>query len=172
MGFKLNLTGEEIKAAQGGAFPPLAEGTYGAVIFEAVQKKSKAGNEMYELNYKITEGVEGIGRKLKSWYVLSGKGAFKLVELGKATGLPYPTKTTPAGEFEFPDADEFLGIEVNIELIQEGYESVEDVEDPDTGEITEEEVTKYRNTVKKVTKYDASKIGGNEAADAGSGLFL
>lgn len=178
MGFKLNLTGEEIKQAQGNNFEPLPSGIYGAVIYTAVQKQSKAKNEMFEIDFKITDGPAGINRRQRGWFVLSGKGLFKLIELNKATGFPYPDKTTPPGEFEFPDADEYLGIQVNIELDQQPYESIEDVEDEETGEVTEVEVTKYRNNLKKVTKYDESKHSLAEdvdesgaAVDSGS-LFL
>lgn len=145
MGFKLNLTNDEIKQAQGG-FPTLPAGTYGAVIFENVQKKSKAGNEMFEVNYKITEGPAGVGRKIKSWYVLSGKGLFKLVELNKATDFPVPSK---GGEFELPDADEYLGKQVNIVLDVEEYASVDD---------DNNDVTRTRNVVKTVKPYDEDAI--------------
>lgn len=167
MGKTLTLTADEIKQAQGGNFEPLAEGVYGAVIYEAKDKVSRAGNEMYELNFKITDGPEGIGRKQMGWFVRSGKGLFKLIELNKATGFPYPTKDTKPGDFEFPDEDEYLGIKVNIELVQEPYESTE--EDEDGNEV---DVTKYRNNIKKVTKYDESKFGAAEAVDKKSGLFL
>lgn len=157
MGFKLNLTAAEIKTAQGGSFPPLPEGTYGAVIYEVVEKQSKAGNDMYQIDFKITEGPEGIGRKQRGWFVVSGKALFSVVGLLKALGLPYPTKDTPAGEFEFPDGDEFLGREVNIKLSQEGYET-EDA----SGNV----VTQFRNNVKSVFAYDPDKI--DEAADEDS----
>jgi hypothetical protein len=165
MGFKLNLTNDEIKNAQGN-FEPVPAGTYGAQIFESVQKKSKAGNQMFEINYKLTEGPAGKGRKIKSWYVLSGKGLFKLVELNKATDFPYPDKNTPAGEFEFPDADEYLGKEVNLVLDVEDYASVDD-----DGNDT----TRQRNVVKRVAAYDPDKITTAEdleGADEDESLFL
>ena len=64
MGFKLNLTSDEIKKAQGGSFQPLPAGTYGAIVFDVAEKTSKAGNDMYEIDFKITEGPEGIGRRV------------------------------------------------------------------------------------------------------------
>jgi len=152
MGFKLNLTNDEIRSAQGN-FEPVPAGTYGAKIFEAVQKKSKAGNEMYELNFKIVQGPAGINRKLKSWFVLSGKGLFKLVELNKATDFPYPDKNTPAGEFEFPDADEYLGKDVNLVIGVEDYNSVDD---------DGNDVVRQRNVVKNVRPYDEDKITTEE----------
>ena len=167
MGIKLNLTGEEIKAAQGNSFPPLAEGIYGAVIYEAKFKDSRAGNPMYEITFKITEGPEGIGRQVRGWFTLTPKALFKVVELNKAVGFPYPTKDTPAGEFEFNDADDYLSKQVNIQLVQEPYESVE--EDEDGNEV---EITAYRNNIKKVLKYNADNIGGTSTAEDKSGLFL
>lgn len=156
MGFKLNLTNDEIKNAQGGNFKPLPAGTYGAIVFESVQKNSKAGNPMFEINYKITEGPAGINRKIKSWYVLSGKGLFKLVELNKATDFPYPDKNTPAGEFEFPEADEYLGKEVNLVL---------DVEDYNGVDADGKDATLQRNVVKRVLPYDADAITTEEDAE-------
>ena len=98
MAFKLNLTEAEIKQAQGGNFEPLPEGTYGAIIYEVVEKQSKAGNDMYEITFKITDGPEGIGRQVKGWFVVTGKALFSVVGLLKALGLPYPNKDTPPGE--------------------------------------------------------------------------
>lgn len=167
MGFKLNLTNDEIKQAQGGGFATLPAGTYGALVFENVQKKSKAGNEMFEVNFKITEGPAGVNRKIKSWFVLSGKGLFKIVELHKALGgadegFPIPDKS---GEYEFPEADEYLGKQVNIVLDVEEYASVDD---------DGNDVTRTRNTVKNVRVYDADKITTEdelEDDDADSSAF-
>lgn len=166
MGFKLNLTAAEIKSAQGGAFPPLPAGTYGAIIFEGSESTSKAGNDMYVLDFKITEGPEGINRKQRGWFVVSGKALFSVVGLLKALDLPYPSKETPAGEFEFPDVDAFLGEQVNIKITQESYET-EDEE----GNV----VTAYRNNISRVFKYDPDKITeavDEEAEAASSGNFL
>ena len=123
MGFKLNLTSDEIKNAQGGGFKPLPAGTYGASVYDVTEKTSKAGNDMYEIDFKITEGPEGIGRKQRGWFVVSGKALFSVVGLLKALDFPYPSKDTPEGEFEFPDGDEFLGREVNLKITQEAYET-------------------------------------------------
>ena len=172
MGFKLNLTGEDIASAQG-TFTPLPAATYGAVIYENTQKKSKgSGNEMFETNYKIVEGPAGLNRKIKSWSVLTGKGSFKLVELNKAlggakAGFPYPDKNTKPGEFEFTDADEYLGKKVNLQITVEDYNSVDD---------DGNDVTKQQNRVAKVLPYDEDKITTKDEleneGDAGGGLFL
>lgn len=152
MGFKLNLTNDEIKKAQG-SFEPLAAGVYGAVIFEAEEKVSRAGNDMYRINYKITEGPEGVGRKIYGYYTVAGNALFAVNGLLKATGHPYPDKDTPAGDFDFPDAEEFLGQEVNIKITREPY-----VSEDDTGK----EITAYRNNVAKVFAYDADKISTSD----------
>lgn len=149
MGFKLNLTAAEIKNAQGGGFKPLPAGIYGATIFDVTEKQSKAGNDMYEIDFKITEGPEGVGRKQRGWFVVSGKALFSVVGLLKALDLPYPSKETPAGEFEFPDGDSFLGEEVNIKITQEPYQTEDD---------EGKEVTAYRNNIARVFKYDPDKI--------------
>lgn len=170
MGFKLNLTNDEVKQAQGNGFATLPAGTYGAVIFENVQKKSKAGNEMFEVNYKLVEGPAGKNRKQKSWYVLSGKGLFKIVELHKALGgadegFPIPNA---AGEYEFPDADDYLGKKVNVVLGVEEYAGVD---------ADGKDATLTRNVVSRVRPYDPDEHTTvedleNEDEPANSGLFL
>lgn len=165
MGFKLNLTSDEIKNAQGGSFKPLPEGTYGAIVFDVTEKQSKAGNDMYEIDFKITEGPEGIGRKIRGWFVVSGKALFSVVGLLKALDFDYPTKDTPAGEFEFPDGDEFLGKELNLKIKQGAYET-----EGEDGEV----VTAYRNNISRTFPYDPDKItepGEDDDAPAG-GNFL
>lgn len=182
----LQLSKAEIKQAQGGIPDPIAEGTYGAVIFESVWKQSRAGNDMYELNFKITEGPEGVGRKLKGWFALTPKALFKVNELIKATGVgEVVTKTTKPGKINFPDEDDFLGIDVVLEVTQTPYESIELLdEDPETGEKfldadgepeeREVEVTKFRNNIAKVLNYDkfSHTIGLTEDADDAEGVFL
>lgn len=164
MGIKLNLTTDEIKGAQG-EFTVLPEGIYGAFVYEAKFKKSRAGNDMYELNFKITEGPAGIGRKIMGWFTLTPKALFKVVELNKAVGFPYPNKSTPAGEFEFNDADDYLQEKVNLQIIQEPYEGVDDDDEP---------VTLYRNNIKKVLAYDPDKVTSEDDVEEkdDSGLFL
>ena len=165
MGIKLNLTADEIKGAQGN-FEPLPEGTYGAFVYEAKFKESRAGNPMYELNFKITEGPAGVGRKIMGWFTLTPKALFKVIELNKAVGFPYPKSAADAGEFEFADADDYVSEKVNLSIIQEPYESVDD---------DGNEVTLFRNNIKRVNPYDPDKISGEgdaEAATDKGGLFL
>ena len=162
MGIRLNLTNDEIKSAQGG-FPVLPAGVYGATIYSSELKQSKAGNPMYVIDFKITEGAAGIGRKQRSWFVLAPNALFSVIGLNKAVGFPYPTKDTPAGEFEFNDADDYVGKKVNIVLEVEDYESVDE---------DDNDVTKQRNVVKRVNAYDTDKVTGAEVEDAKSGLFL
>lgn len=168
MGFKLKLTAEESKAAQGGGFPVLPAGTYGAVIQTNKQGKSKSsGNEMFTIDFKIKEAPEGVtatNRRQRGWFTLEGKGLFNIIGLHKAIGFDYPGKDFE-GEFEWPEAAEYLGEEVLIVLDVEEYESV----DPDT----DEDVTLERNTLKRVLKYDEDKIAlaGAERAES-KGMFL
>lgn len=166
MGFKLALTNDEIKKAQSGnSFPTLAAGTYGAVIYTSEMKESKAGNPMYVIDFKITEGQEGIGRKQRSWFVLAPQALFAVIGLNKAVGFPNPPKTIEedAIEFEFADPEDYVGKKVNIVLEVEEYESVDD---------DDNDVIKTRNVVKRVLSYDADKISGSEVVEAKAGLFL
>lgn len=170
MGIKVNLTQDEIKAAQSGLPPALPEGIYAAQIYTSVSKDSKAGKPMYEIDFKITDGPAGVGRKQRGWFSLAPNALFSTIALLKALDLPYPTKETPEGEFEFPDAEEFLGERVNIKLVKEPYLTLEENED---GE--EVEVTAFRNGIKRVTKFDIDKVTDAEDAEDGAaagGVFL
>jgi len=151
MAFKLNLTEAEIKDAQSSTIKPVAEGIYGAVVYEAKEARSKQGNDMYVLDYKILSGPEKVGpkRTFRAWYVVKSNALFSLIALLKALDMPYPKKDTPAGEFEFPEASDFIGEKVNLKIVQEPYESVDDDDNP---------VTLMRNNVKTVFAYDEDKI--------------
>ncbi len=168
MGIKINLTPEEVKDAQGG-FNPIPEGVYAATIVDAKLGKSKAQNPMYIIEYLITDGPEVRKNfKLKGWYVLKANALFGVIGLNKAVGFAYPKGAADLedGGFEFPDADEYLGQEVNIKVIQSSY-----LTEGDDGE----EVTAYRNEVKAVYKADPDKVDGpvdEDAADVKSDLFL
>lgn len=170
MAFKLNLTADEIKDAQGSTIKPVAEGIYGAVVYEAKMAKSKAGNDMYVIDYKITGGPEKVGpkRTFRSWYVLKANALFSLIALLKAVDMPYPKKDTPAGEFEFPDPEDFVGEKVNLKITQETYESVDD---------DGKDITALRNVVKTVYAYDEDKIDDElsdeeKEAASDSSIFL
>lgn len=169
MGFRLNLTNDEIKAAQGNNFAALPKGTYGAVIFSNTFGLSKSSNNpMFTIDFKITEGQAGIGRKIRGWFSLTGKALFKVVELHKAIDFPFPDKNTPAGEFEFPETDEYLGKEVNIVIDVEEYTTDEDDANGDPIKAT-------RNTFKYVRPYDADKhtvAGDEDGTEANSNLFI
>lgn len=166
MGFKLNITPEDIKNATGNTFEPIPEGIYGATIVEAVVKDSKAGNPMYALNLRISEGATGIGRKIRSWHVIQGPGSFSSAALLKALDLPYLKKGMTEEEiadFEFPDADDLIGRELNVKIKVESYEGL----DEDTGEAE----TRYRNNVAGTYKYDPDRhteLEEDDASDSGS----
>lgn len=167
MGFKLNLTADEVKQAQGGPIPALPAAKYGATVYSAVQKKSKAQNEMFEIDFKLTEGPVPVGkRKQRGWFALTPAALFKYVELAKATGHPYPKKDD-IGEFEFPEAEDFVGIDVLVQLGVENYNTVDD----DGNDLVAQ-----RNTLDKVLPYDADKITTAEELEEGEsaegGLFL
>lgn len=165
MGVTLNLTADEIKDAQSSGFKPIPEGIYAATIYDAKLGKSKAGNDMYVLDFKITDGPEvRKNYKIRSWFVIKANALFSLIALNKAVGFAYPTKETPAGEFEFPDADEYIGLEVNLKIVQEPYETVDD---------DDNDITAFRNNVKTVLPFDPAKVDSADGAEgADSGLFL
>ena len=169
MGFKLNLTTADIEAASG-EFKPLPEAIYGAVIYDASFGTSKAGNPMYTLTYKITDGPEGtIGKTIRGYYTLTKKALFGVVGLNKAVGFPYPSKewaeANPGEEFEFADPEEYISKKVNLKIVQEPYASVDD---------GGKDVTSFRNNIKTVTKYNEDAHTGAEGSDtaADTSLFL
>lgn len=170
MGIKLNLSAQEIKDAQGN-FEALPAGTYEAVIYDAKFGQSKSSNNpMYTLTFKLL-GAHAKNRQIRGYFVLTAKGLFKLIELNKAVGFDYPKKDTPAGEFEFPDAEEYIGLKVNLVLDKEPYESVDD---------DNNNITAFRNNVKRVNAHDEDKLSDPEDLEAGDdagsnstgGLFL
>lgn len=185
MGFKLNLTNDEIKSAQGG-FATLPKGTYAANIFSNTFKMSKATppNPMFEIEFKITQGQAGIGRKIRGWFVLTPKALFKVIELHKALGgadegFPYPDKNTDPGDFEFPETDEYLGKPVNIVIDVENYASVANGDDVLNGVLNSdteqpvkaegEPVTKTRNTLKYVRAYDEDTLTSEDDEGTAAG---
>lgn len=167
MGLNLGITKADINDSVGGNFEPVPEGIYGGMIIEAEIKDSKtSGNPMYAINTRISEGATGIGRKIRSWHVIKGKGAFSSTALLKATGFPYITKTMSdeeLAEFEFPLADELIGKEINIKVAVEPY--------PSLNEETGEEETRYRNNIAGTFAYDPDRhteIEEEESASGGS----
>lgn len=164
MGFKLDINKEDIKNAVGGNFEPIPAGVYGGTIVEAVVKDSKnSGNPMYALNIRVSEGATGIGRKIRSYHVIQGKGAFSSTALLKALDLPYIRKDMTEEEladFEFPDGDELIGRELNIKVGIDSY--------PGMNEETGEEETRYRNQILGTFPYNPDKFTELEDDDEGS----
>lgn len=151
MGFSLGISKEDAAKAIGQDFTPLAAGVYGSRIIEAEVKDSKKGNKMYVLKHLITGGPEGIGRKITSYHVIVGDGSFSTHALLKALGLPYINKDTTPEElesFEFPDAEELIGEELNIKIKQEPFKTLND---------DGEEETTFRNNVSGTHAPDEAK---------------
>lgn len=187
MGYKLNLTDDEVKQAKGNNFDVLPDGTYGAVVYDIKQEISKSsGSPMYTINYKITS-TPGKGRRIRAWYSFQPKALFKLNELNKALGLPVPDK---GGEYEIPDPDEYLSEEVNLVIGKRSYETVATDKDVENGVLADENgvvgpegepvkegdpITKFQNEVRKVFPYDEDRhTSAEEDAEerAASGLYL
>ena len=168
MGFKLTVTKKDIDNAVGGNFEPIPAGVYGSRITNAIVKDSSKGNPMYMVDHLIIEGATGIGRKLKSWHVIQGPGSFGSTNLLKALDFPVLRKGMTDEEiedYEFPDPDELIGLELNIKLEVESY--------PGMDEETGEEVTRYRNNVKGTFKYDEDRHTElEEDDDSASGSLL
>lgn len=167
MGFKLTVSKKDIENAVGGNFEPIPAGIYGATIIEAEVKDSRAGNPMYALQHRISAGATGIGRKIRSWHVIQGPGAFSSTQLLKALGLPYLRKDMTEQEledFEFPDADDLIGEEINVKVTVESFKGL--------NEETGEEETRYRNNIGGTYAYDEDRHteleDDEESSDSGS----
>ena len=157
MGFTLTLTKENIEQAKGGSFEPLPKGTYGATIFEAKTGPSKSsGNPMYTITYNV-QVPGGKSRKIKGWHIIQGPGSFSTKNLLKALGRPTPDGE---GEFEFPDADELIGEELNVKIGIDPYDTI----NPDTGE----EETRYNNTIDGTFPYDEDRHSTFEDDEEGA----
>lgn len=61
-------------------------GEYDFEVTDAVEKQSKAGNDMVELAIKVYD-TEGVGRIVNDWLVDTEKAAFKIRHFAEAVGL-------------------------------------------------------------------------------------
>lgn len=163
MGFKLTVSKTDIENALGGNFEPIPAGVYGSTITEAVVKDSKAGNPMYVVKHLITGGATGIGRKITSYHVIQGKGAFSSTQLLKALELPYIRKDMTEAEledYEYPDPEDLIGNDLNVKIVTEPYTGM----DPETGEPE----TRYRNNIAGTYVHDEDRFTELEDEDDSS----
>ena len=80
----------------------LSAGQYPARIIEAVEKASKAGNDMIELLVTV-RGADGKERELRDWLVGNDRGALKLRHAAEAVGALAKYEAGEIGQNDFPD---------------------------------------------------------------------
>jgi hypothetical protein len=97
--------------AKGEAVPP---GRYPARIDKVEDQTSEKGNAYWQVTFTLTE-EPAIGRKVWGNFMLQPQSLWKLRQLMKAIGMP----TQGVGNLV---ADEFIGQEVGVIVINETYE--------------------------------------------------
>lgn len=99
-------------------FKPLEPNTYPARIISAVPKKSKKGNPMLEVTFKVQSEGKEITRK--AWPMTSGAGAFGFDQLLRACGFDAVAEQikTPGSGVQF-DSDELVGKEIQVRVDNE-----------------------------------------------------
>jgi hypothetical protein len=103
----------------------LAGGQYPARIVEAVEKASKAGNDMIELLVAV-RGADGGERELRDWLVGNDRGALKLRHAAEAVGALAKYEAGEIGQDDFP------GHDVRVKIIIEkrrGYPDQNRIDD-------------------------------------------
>ena len=103
----------------------LSAGQYPARIIEAVEKASKAGNDMIELLVTV-RGADGEERELRDWLVGNDRGALKLRHAAEAVGALARYEAGEIGQNDFP------GHNVRVKIIIEkrrGYPDLNRIDD-------------------------------------------
>jgi hypothetical protein len=79
----------------------LQAGHYPARIIEAVEKESKAGNDMIELLVAV-RAADGSEREFRDWLVGTDRGALKLRHAAEAVGALAKYEAGEIGQDDFP----------------------------------------------------------------------
>lgn len=97
---------------------PLEPGTYNASIISATPKKSKKGNPMVEVKFKVQNGDKEVTRL--AWPMTSGAGAFGFDQLLRASGFDSIADQIkiPGSGVQF-DTDELVGVALKIRVENE-----------------------------------------------------
>ena len=88
----------------------LPAGTYSYVVEDAVEKMSRAGNEMIELRLKVGDDDAGYG-KCWEYLVFSERAAWKIDQFLASVGRP----TSPGDNVEI-ETDDLIGLEGQAEI--------------------------------------------------------
>jgi hypothetical protein len=103
----------------------LAVGWHDGEITEAVEKRSKRGNEMIEVTV-IIPAADGTERTLRDWFTDSPLGALKLRHAAEAVGALAKYESGEIGQAEFPG--HAVRVKVSIEK-RRGYPDANRIED-------------------------------------------
>lgn len=94
-------------------FEPIKPGIYRIAVVDTKDTKSKAGNDMVNIEYEITEG-EYKGRKLWDNLLPEGKGNFRMKLFLKAVNQPHK------GTIAYDTAD-WIGKELKVSVYNKVY---------------------------------------------------
>lgn len=103
----------------------LPAGHYPARVIEAVEKASKAGNDMIELLVAVRDAA-GSEREFRDWLLGNERGALKLRHAAEAVGALAKYEAGEIGQDDFP------GHNVRVKIIVEkrrGYPDQNRIED-------------------------------------------
>jgi hypothetical protein len=124
------VSGDDVKAAEGGGFKVYPAGDYIGEIIDVKAAKDGAakqgpnkGKPALNVTIKFTESGtgEGVGKKFIAWQVPdfdkwdSGSVAFLYFQFYKALGVVFP-KAGESGEIELPDLVDIIGQEIGVTL--------------------------------------------------------
>ena len=121
----MRLHHSETEARKASQRKLLSAGQYPARIIEAVEKASKAGNDMIELLVTV-RGADGKERELRDWLVGNDRGALKLRHAAEAVGALAKYEAGEIGQNDFP------GHNVRVKIIIEkrrGYPDLNRIDD-------------------------------------------
>lgn len=115
----------EADAAKAARRTLLKPGMHDARIVEAVEKPSKAGNDMIELAVIVLD-ADGNERTLRDWLTNSTLGALKLRHAAEAVGALARYDAGEIGQADFPGHD--VRVKISIEK-RRGYPDANRIDD-------------------------------------------
>lgn len=158
----------------------IAEGTYRVVVEDAEMDKSKAGNQMINVWFRV-QGGDFDGATVTDRLVLTEKSLFRVVGFMQAIGLPTPKKRLQLSLSQFMNKTLDITVEDGepyngrVKSEVRGYARVakaekasgadlEDLEAPDAAEDVSDEPTDYDEDVEPAKAQAAAKK--REAAES------
>lgn len=147
--FNFNLSEEETK--EGGGFTLAPEGRHDVEIVEAEEVDGYSKGAHYKLKLKSLD-ESFVGLLFFDLYITAGTIIRAVKGIVEAAGLePVPTKD----DLRVPEADDFVGRELNVEVKHEKYEAKDGTE----------------KTAAKVVLFGVKPVGGETSKKSSGGGF-